>query len=158
MRIEDLFAGRNVNISEMRMRLKAAADQAGLPLTDRDKVYNSRLAQELGVWADTKGRGDEFHLAVFKSYFADGDDIGDISILVDLAASVNLPGEEAREILESRQFSETVDSSWERSRQIGVTAVPTFLIGNRPLVGAQPYEVLKKFVMESERTLPIRKS
>jgi predicted DsbA family dithiol-disulfide isomerase len=156
MRIEDLFAGRNVNISEMRMRLKAAADQAGLPLTDRDKVYNSRLAQELGVWADIKGRGDEFHLAVFKSYFADGDDIGDISILVDLAASVNLPGEEAREVLESRQFSEAVDSSWERSRQIGITAVPTFLIGNRPLVGAQPYEVLKKFIMDSERNLPIR--
>jgi len=158
MRIEDLFAGRNVNISEMRMRLKAAADQAGLPLTDRDKVYNSRLAQELGVWADMKGPGDEFHLAVFKSYFADGDDIGDISILVDLAASVNLPGEEAREVLESRQFSEAVDSSWERSRQIGITAVPTFLIGNRPLVGAQPYEVLKKFVMDSERNLPIRNS
>jgi len=142
----------------MRMRLKAAADQAGLPLTERDKVYNSRLAQELGLWADIKGHGDGFHLAVFKSYFADGDDIGDISILVDLAESANLPGEEAREVLDSRQFSDAVDSSWERSRQIGVTAVPTFLIKNRPLVGAQPYEVLKKFVMDSEKRLPIRNS
>jgi predicted DsbA family dithiol-disulfide isomerase len=31
----------------------------------RKKTYNSRLAQELGKWAETKGKGDEYHDAVF---------------------------------------------------------------------------------------------
>jgi hypothetical protein len=37
----------------MMASLKRAADKEGLPLGERKKTYNSRLAQELGKWAES---------------------------------------------------------------------------------------------------------
>ena len=127
----------------MRDRLKQAADEAGLPLTDRLKTYNSRLAQELGKWAESKDKGDSFHHAVFKAYFADGTNIAKIPALLDIAASVGLPREEAEAVLVKRTFKADVDEDWSLSHKNGITAVPTFVMNKDRLVGAQPYEMLE---------------
>jgi len=39
-----------------------------------------------------------------------------------------------------------VDLDWELSRKSGITAVPTFRMGLDKIVGAQPYETLKKMI------------
>ena len=137
--LEQLFAGR-LDLDQVRARLKQAAQDAGLPYGDRKMTYNSRLAQELGKWAESKGKGDEFHHRAFKAYFADGINIGKIPELASLAGEIGLPEEKAREVLQKRLFKEAVDSDWVRSRQKGIQAVPTFHLGERVLVGAQPYE------------------
>ena len=130
----------------MMLRLKKVAEELGLPLGERKKTYNSRLAQELGKWAESKGKGDEFHDAVFRAYFVDGKNIGKEEELIVLAGSVGLPAEEAKKVLQSRTFRDAVDSDWARSHQMGITAVPTFLIDKETVVGAQPYEVLEQFL------------
>jgi len=130
----------------MMARLKQVAKEEGLALGDRKKTYNSRLAQELGKWAERRGKGDEYHQAVFQAYFADGLNIGESATLLDLVKRIGLPPLEAKEILDGRQFKQAVDMDWARSQALGVTAVPTFFIGDRSLVGAQPYRVLEQFV------------
>lgn len=132
----------------MLSRLKQVADELGLPWGERKKTFNSRLAQELAKWAESKGKGDEFHGAVFRAYFVNGMNIGQVDELLRMAKSVGLPEEEARTILQTRRFKEAVDSDWARARQMGITAVPTFVIDRRGVVGAQPYEVLEKFLKE----------
>lgn len=126
--------------------MKRVADMEGLPLDDRKKTYNSRLAQELGKWAESRGMGDEFHNGVFRAYFAEGKNIGNHSELVGLAKSIGLPEKEAQDAIETRSFREAVDGDWAYSRRTGVTAVPTFKIDSQTLVGAQPYEVLELFM------------
>ena len=126
--------------------LKQVADELGLPLSERKKTYNSRLAQELAKWAEEKGRGDPFNEAVFRAYFVGGKNIGKIDELVDLAKSIGLQGEEARSILDLMTFKEVIDSVWARSRALGITAVPTFVVDHQALVGFQPYEVLEQFL------------
>jgi predicted DsbA family dithiol-disulfide isomerase len=143
--IEQLFAGR-LDIDQVMARLKQAARDAGLPLGDRKMTYNSRLAQELGKWAESRGKGDEFHHRAFKAYFVEGINIGKIPELTYLAGDIGLLEDEAREVLQKRVFKEAVDSDWVRSRQQGIQAVPTFLLGERFLVGAQPYEKLAAYV------------
>ncbi len=81
--LEELFRGRNSDMDEMMARLKRVAREEGLPLGDRRRTYNSRLAQELGKWAEEKGRGEDFHAAVFRAYFADGKNIGKQQVLAD---------------------------------------------------------------------------
>ena len=144
--LERLFAGRNVDIPGVLARLKKAAEEAGLPLGERKMSFNSRLAQELGKWAEEKGRGDEFHDAVFRAYFVGGKNIGKKAVLIELAKKVRLPGKEAGEILESRAFREAVDADWKLCMEMGITAVPTFMIDHQSAVGAQPYEVLEQFL------------
>ena len=148
LELEKLFAGRSVDINEVKVRLKNVAGELGLPLGDRKKTYNSRLAQELGKWAESNGKGDEFHHAVFRAYFADGKNIAKVPLLMDVAKSVGLPEEDAQKVLETRAFKEAVDSDWSRSFRMGVTAVPTFRLELQRIVGAQPYEVLEKLLKE----------
>lgn len=144
--LEELFAGRDVHIPAVLARLKKVAGELGLPWGDRTKTYNSRLAQELGKWAEDKGKGDEFHKAVFLAYFAEGKNIAEKEVLGDLASGVGLVKEEAYGILESRSFKAAVDEDWRLSRDWGIMAVPTFVINGERLVGAQPYAVLEDFV------------
>jgi len=139
-----------VSIDQVKARLRKAAEEAGLPLGERQKTYNSRLAQELGKWAEEKGRGEEFHRAVFRAYFVDGINIAKSQELVSIAQRVGLPEEEARKVLEMRTHKAAVDSDWKRSHQLRVTAVPTFVINQRGVVGAQPYEALEHFLDENK--------
>jgi predicted DsbA family dithiol-disulfide isomerase len=139
-----------VSIEQIKARLRKAAEEAGLPLGDRQKTYNSRLAQELGKWAEEKGRGEEFHNAVFRAYFVDGVNIAKIEELTSLAQNAGLPGEEARRALGMRTHKTAVDTDWKRSHHLGITAVPTFVLNQKGLVGAQPYEVLEQFLEENK--------
>jgi predicted DsbA family dithiol-disulfide isomerase len=146
MTLEELFSGRNIDIPAIQQRLKGVADSLSLPLVDRTRSYNSRLAEELRKWAESEGKGDEFHREVFKAYFAQARNIGRVDELVSLAASVGLPEDEARHVLVTGSFRNAVDSDWTRSRALGITAVPTFIIGGQKMVGFQPYEALEQLV------------
>jgi predicted DsbA family dithiol-disulfide isomerase len=101
----------------------------------------------LGKWAESLNKGEEFHLAVFKAYFADGLNIAKIPVLVEMAESVGLMG--AEEVLSKRTFKEAVDHDWKYSRACGITAVPTFVANGHKVVGAQPYKVLEELIKAS---------
>jgi len=146
--LEELFKGRNFDIDAMMVHLKGVADSLGLPLGNRKKTYNSRLAQELSKWAEEDGRGDAFHMAMFKAYFVDGINLANIDLLVELAESIPLNGVAARRILEERVYQHAVDRDWQRAHALGITAVPTFLANGRRLVGAQTYEALEMLIQD----------
>lgn len=144
--LEELFLGRSFDLSEVSARLKSVAREEGLPYTDRNMTYNSRLAQELGKWAESQGKGEAFHHQAFRVYFADGKNIAEVPVLIQLAVSAGLPGQEAERVVRERLFREAVDEDWSRSRRMGITAVPTFVLEDQRLVGAQPYKVLERFM------------
>jgi predicted DsbA family dithiol-disulfide isomerase len=144
--LQELFAGKPIDIERVQAGFKQRADELGLPFGERKKTYNSRLAQELAKWAESKGKGDPFHEAVFRAYFVDGINIGETNELAGLAKSIGLSEKEARSILELRTFKEVVDSDWLRSRALGIKAVPTFFVDERVIVGFPPYELLEQFV------------
>jgi predicted DsbA family dithiol-disulfide isomerase len=132
--------------------MKTRMEEEGLPYNAaRNMSYNSRLAQELAKWAETKGAADQIHDPIFRAYFVDLKNIGEPEILVHIAASVGLPPDEAMEVLVSRTFKEAVDEDWKRCAQLGVTAVPTFLAERYALVGAYPYPELEKLVLRATK-------
>jgi predicted DsbA family dithiol-disulfide isomerase len=146
--LQDLFRGRGMDIEQMMAYLKGIAEEEGLPFGKRTMTYNSRLAQELGKWAESRSKGREFHSAVFRAYFAHGKNIGENSTLLDLAISTGLAGDEAEEVLTHRTYKNDVDQDWSHSRAMGVTAVPTFLLRGQRIVGAKPYDALAQFIRD----------
>ena len=148
--LADLFAGRSPEQRKaMQAQMKARMDAEGLPYGERTHTYNSRLAQELGKWADTQPGGEAFHDAMFRAYFVEARDISQPAVLLEIARQVGLSIDSAREVLEKRTFKDAVDADWKLSRQYGITGVPTFVVGRRGVVGAQPYEVLEQLVRDS---------
>jgi predicted DsbA family dithiol-disulfide isomerase len=144
--LEDLFANRPVNVKDLIQRLKLTAEALGLPFGNRTMTYNSRLAQELAKYAASNGLEDIFQQKVFRAYFAKGLNIGDPMILIDLAKAAGLSAAEADQVIRERSFRDAVDRDWAQSVRMGITAVPTFVIGRNAIVGAQPHSVIVKFL------------
>ena len=146
--LEQLFAGRGMDIDESYRQMKERMDAEGLPYGKRTHTYNSRLAQELGAWADTQDGGEAIHDALYRAYFVDAKDIGNADVLLEVAGAVGLDVDAARTVLETRSFKDVIDADWAKSRQYGVTGVPTFVAGGYGVVGAQPYETLEALVQK----------
>ena len=144
--LEDLFKGRNVDRKGMHAAMKARMDAEGLPYGERTMTYNSRLAQEIGKWADTQPGGEAIHDAFFRAYFVDARDISQPAVILDIVKAVGLSVDDARDVIEKRTFKAAVDADWNLSRQYGITGVPTFVAGRQGVVGAQPYETLERLV------------
>jgi len=144
--LEDLFAGRGLNVAEMVQHLKAVADRLGLPFGERTMTFNSRLAQELSHWAKQCGRQEPFHKAVFEAYFVRGANIAEHSVLIDVVERSGLEAAAAARILDQRAYRSAVDRDWHSARRQGISAVPTLVLESDRLVGAQPYMELERFV------------
>ncbi len=129
-------------------QLKATAESFGLPLGERQHTYNSRLAQEVGLWAQEQGQGDAFHHAAFHGYFVDGLNLAKKTVLLQLIQAAGLDPQEGEAVIDQRRFSNAVDKDWEASAQLNIMAAPTFLMGQDRLVGAQSYEKLEQMVLK----------
>jgi len=147
--LEELFAGRDLDIPAIQGHLRELMRLEGLPYGNRTHTYNSRLAQELSKWGERFSAGTLLNQKIFEAYFVDGQNLANQNLLVNLAGEAGLSTQEAAEVLENRSYREAVDLDWMRSRQIGISGVPTFVMGQYGISGAQPYEMLERFVVEN---------
>ncbi len=144
--LEALFGGRKDVEASHEQMARLMADE-GLAYGKRTHTYNSRKAQELAKWAEAQPGGERIHDAFYRAYFVDGRNLADPEVLVDVVSGVGLDAERARAALDDPQYAHAVDLDWQRSRALGVTGVPTFVVGQQGVVGAQPYEVLERLVV-----------
>ena len=126
--------------------VKRLAEEDGLELKFSDKWPNSRLALYISEFARKKGKFDEFHLLVLEAFWKEGKNIGDLSILLDLAVSIGLNKEEILAYIETDEPANKLKEALESLGGFGISGVPTFLIGDEIVVGAQPYEVFEKVI------------
>ena len=144
--LEQLFAGRNIDIAAGQARMSRLMAEEGLSYGRRTMTYNSRLAQELAKWAETQPGGDKIHDTLFHAYFVDNVNLAKIDNLMSVAERLGLSTNVARQVLDGREYRAAVDSDWQRAGELGISGVPTFVMGDESLVGAQPYEQLQAFV------------
>ena len=144
--LEELFRGRGYDIESMKQRMSALMTEENLAYGNRSHTYNSRLAQELAKWGESFPQGDALNLKLFEAYFAEGRNLAEPEVLLDVAKVAGLPLETAEEVIRQRSFRDAVDTDWKRAHELGVTGVPTFVSGNRRLVGAQPYEAMVQLI------------
>jgi len=126
--------------------VKRLTDEDNLILTFSDKLSNSRLAHYISEFARKKGKFNEFHELVFDKYWKEGKDIGDLSLLLDLAESIGLNKNEILYYLETDEPRNKLRKIELELRRYGINGVPTFKIGDRIIVGVQPTEVFKKVI------------
>ena len=147
--LEELFAGRDLDIPAIQAHLRELMRLKMLPYGNRTQIYNSQLAQELSKWGERFPESSLLNQKIFEAYFVDGQNLADQYLLVKLAGEAGLSTQEAAEVLENRIHKENVDFDWMRSRQIGISGVPTFVIGQYGISGAQSFETLERFVVEN---------
>ena len=147
--LEELFAGRDLDIQAIQGHLIELMRLEGLPYGNRTHTYNSRLAQELSKWGERFSESSMLNQKIFEAYFVDGKNLADQDLLAKLAGEAGLSTQEATEVLGNRLYKEAVDIDWMRSRQTGISGVPTFVIGQYRIAGAKSYKMLEQFVVKN---------
>lgn len=84
----------------------------------------SRAALEAAAFARAKGAFDAMHAALFRAFFVDGQDLADGEVLVGIARSVGLDGEELREALLQGRHQPEVLVDHAMARRLGLRGVP----------------------------------
>lgn len=127
----------------MNQQVAERGAQVGLNFRfDRAQTINTRQAHELSHFAEQHGRQHELMIRLFQAYFTDGQNVGDVDTLVDLAAEVGLDRDAARAALNSGEYSAAVDADIQEARAMGISGVPFFVFNRKYAVsGAQPEEV-----------------
>ncbi len=147
--LEALFNCGAEEIAQKNKHMKGLMDAEGLPYGQRTHTYNSRKAQELAKWAETQPEGEMIHNALFKAYFVDCQNVAETDVLLAVCESIGLDVAGAFHALASGSYKEAVDSDWSKSRSYGVTGVPTYVVAQKGVVGAQPYEAIAGLLHEA---------
>jgi predicted DsbA family dithiol-disulfide isomerase len=136
----------------LRARFGAEADRIDLPVLDAARaagvaldlpaiarVPNTRDALRLLHWAGLEGVQTPVMSALMRAYWAEGRDIGDAAVLVEIATAAGLDGALVRRLLASDADLDTLAAKEDHARRRGIASVPTFILGNTHVItGAQP--------------------
>jgi predicted DsbA family dithiol-disulfide isomerase len=96
------------------------------------------------IWLAGQGNNqDAVAEALFRAYFVEGRDIGDIEILIDIATQARMDRARTKTFLEGNEGEREVRSYEEAARAAAITGVPAFIANRRPLfMGAQPPDII----------------
>ena len=124
-----------------------ARDKYGLEMNGGPFGIDSRPALIGAKYAEAQGEGEAYHRAVFAAYWQQARDIGDLTVLAEIAEAAGLAREPFLAALHEPQFEAAVTADVNLARQYQLNGVPAMIFANKYLVsGAQPYEVLVQVV------------
>lgn len=105
------------------------------------RMVNTFRAHQLIDWAEDQGRAHDMQLALFAAFFTRREDLNNVDVLADVAASVGLNRDTARAMLDSGARAESVRKKEWFWTSRGVTGVPAMIFNRQHLVtGAQGEE------------------
>ena len=127
--------------------VKKLADEDGLTIKSGGIMSNSRLALYISEYARKKGLFNQFHEIIMKKYWIEGKNIGDLSLLLELAESIGLNRDEILNFIETDEPAKILKASTAELQNYMINGVPTFIIGDSKIViGAQPYEYFERVI------------
>jgi predicted DsbA family dithiol-disulfide isomerase len=129
------------------------AAQRGMTLRLPPVQPRSRLAAVAAAFARDAGAFDAVHEALFRGFFEDGLDIGDRSVLLDIATLCGLDSAALHRTLDDETLTARVVAEEQLAARVGITGVPAMVIRSADrhylLSGAQPFDVLQHAVEQA---------
>ena len=151
---EYLSRSKGVSIEQAKQMTKQVvdmADNAGLTIDfDKNIPANTFNAHRLIHLAAKHNLQDFAEEKLFETHFVQSRNIGEISVLVDLAEEIGLDKLEAEQVLASDQFAEAVRYDIYESQNLGIHGVPYFVMDRKYGVsGAQPVQAFTDALTQS---------
>jgi predicted DsbA family dithiol-disulfide isomerase len=124
-------------------RISAMAEATGFSMKPPTVLTNSRAALAATEFARESGRDELLEERIYRAYFNEGENIGDAGVVARLAAEAGLDADEVAEAIKSPKYEMRLKNNSLAAHQRGVSGVPTFFIGEFPLVGAQNLDAMR---------------
>jgi predicted DsbA family dithiol-disulfide isomerase len=118
------------------------------------RAPNTELSHRL-ILLTPEGQREAVIDDVYAAYFEHGQDIGDLEVLVEIAARHGVDADTMREQLQGDAMREQVRTEAHTAAQGGITGVPFFILNNAlAFSGAQPPEVMLRALKQAEGITP----
>ena len=129
-------------IKEMFGNISQMGKNAGIEFNfDKAVIANTIHAHRLLQFAKTKELSNEAEETLFKAYFTDGVDIGNLQELKKIGIEIGLDESELDDVLNGDKFLYEVNQDIREAANIGVQGVPFFVFNRKYGVsGAQPVD------------------
>lgn len=125
--------------------LKRRAAAAGLTMVERQVIPSTRRAHQAAEYARSEGKLEPFNAAVLRRYWTEGQDLWQWDTLRGAAQEAGLDPDALQRAVEEGRYAQVVEESIREAREMGINAVPTFVLGDRfGLQGAQEYPVFQE--------------
>jgi predicted DsbA family dithiol-disulfide isomerase len=137
--------GKNGGVSEAQRVIAAEGAKEGIEFDFAAirRMPNTLDSHRLIRWAELTGVQDDVVERLFAAYFENGQDIGDIRVLADIADLSGMEGAQIADRLESDQDAALVEREDRLAHEMGVTGVPAMIFANKVATsGAREPEVL----------------
>ena len=118
------------------MKLKAKDSGMNFHLDKIIKTPNTVLSHLLIILSEQFNLQNEIKEKIYRSYFIDGLDIGDITILVNIAKESNIQENDFKDFINDKNIK-LVASKISIARERNITGVPFYEIGKDFISGAQ---------------------
>ena len=116
----------------MHSGAEMAGKEAGIDFNfDDSKVANSFKGHLMIQLSKTKNLVNEMEEALFEAQFLKGQNIDDEETLINIAKSIGFSEEEAKNALQSDELAYLVKQDMQLAAQLGINAVPFFVINDK---------------------------
>jgi predicted DsbA family dithiol-disulfide isomerase len=131
-------------------RISTMAESVGLAMKPPSVLTNSRIALAAAEFARDSGADHEaFEERVYRAYFNEDANIGDRETVLRLASEAGLDATQVADAIKSPKYELRLKNNALMANQRGVGGVPTFFVGDYPLVGAQSPEVMRQILQRA---------
>ena len=144
----------------MEEQLLAAGTDEQIPFAfEKIQLTPNTFAAHRLVWhAAQQGKQDGVVENLFRAYFLEGNNIGDLKILTHVAAETGLDRTETESFLSSDKGAAEVKGEEAVGRRLGIRGVPYFVLnGSISISGAQPHDIFVSALQQAEGTAVKRK-
>jgi predicted DsbA family dithiol-disulfide isomerase len=138
----------------MKEQLLEAGAEEQIPFAFEkiQRTPNTFAAHRLVWYAAQQGKQDAMVEALFRGYFLEGRNIGEVTTLTHVAAEAGLDRTETEEFLESEKGVVEVKAEEAVGRQLGIRGVPYFVLnGSIAISGAQPPDMFVSAIRQAEK-------
>ncbi len=137
-----LVEKRGIDINQARQmnaQVAQAGKQVGIEYNfDKALAVNTFDAHRFLQFAKANGKANEAEEVMFRSYFTDGKNVGDYSVLIQLGKEIGLDSDALKTALENGSYANEVRADISEAQQVGVRGVPFFVFNRKQAVsGAQ---------------------
>lgn len=141
-RVADKYGVSLEQMEQTHRQMAESAAEVGLDFQwEQVSGGNSYAAHRLHHYARSVGREAELMERLMRGWYSEGASIGDHTTLLQLAGEAGLDVDEVRSVLDSDDFGQDVRTDLALAAQIGITAVPTFVLDQKfGVSGAQGVE------------------
>ena len=139
---------------EEQLLAAGTAEQIPFVFEKIQRTPNTFAAHRLVWYAAQQGTQDNIVEALFRAYFLEGQNIGEVTTLTHVAAEAGLDRTETEEFLESEKGVVEVKAEEAVGRRLGIRGVPYVVFNGRiSISGAQPPDIFVTAIEQARETV-----